>query len=288
MPEARFPAMGSTAHVVVVGDHGLLSTARARLEDLEGRWSRFREDSEVSRLNADGAVSASWETIELIERSILGWRATDGRFDPTIHDAIVAFGYDRDLALVGDPRPAATAPAPGCDGITIDRTAAAIHMPPGTRFDPGGIGKGLAADLVAEELLHNGAEGALVNLGGDLRAQGISPAGSGWSVALEGPPGGASPGIVSFGEGAVASSTPLKRRWGTGDTHHLFDPALGRPRERPHAYVAAVAAEAWWAEVATKDLLGKAPGGEPIAGIAGLVIDHDGGTHLVGGMAAYL
>lgn len=290
MGETRFPAMGSTAHVIVVGDDDLLGTARSRIEDLERKWSRFRPDSEVSTLNVTGARTVSWETIELFERSIIGWRATSARFDPTVHDAIVALGYDRDLALVGAVEaPTTRLSAPGCDGISIDHSARTIQLPEATHFDPGGIGKGLAADLTVQELLDLGAEGALVNLGGDLRAEGVPPAGDeGWSVALEGPPGGIGLGVVSMVAGAVASSTPLKRRWGIAGIHHLIDPARGFPIERPHRYVAAVAAEAWWAEVATKDLLGKAAGAEPIAGVAGLVVDWEGGTHRVGGIEAYL
>jgi thiamine biosynthesis lipoprotein len=95
---------------------------------------------------------------------------------------------------------------------------------------------------------------------------------------------------VSIAAGAVASSTPLKRRWGSGadESHHLIDPASGRPREHPHRSVTAVAAEAWWAEVATKDLLGRPAGAEPLPGVAALVVDAEGDTHLIGGMEGYL
>ena len=86
--EARFRAMGSDAHVVVVGDAGLLDVARRRVDDLEQRWSRFLPDSEISRLNRGrGApLRVSRETIELVRRAVDGWQRTGGRFDIRIDD----------------------------------------------------------------------------------------------------------------------------------------------------------------------------------------------------------
>ena len=79
--------MGTTAHVIVTdGAPGLADRAVARLEELEARWSRFRPDSEISRLNERPGVPVvvSPETYQLIERALDGWRLTAGRFDPTL------------------------------------------------------------------------------------------------------------------------------------------------------------------------------------------------------------
>ncbi len=96
--------------------------------------------------------------------------------------ALVAAGYDRDFATL-DAGPAAApdkpgaagghdaGPAPGCRGIVIDPIVGAVTLPSGVELDLGGIGKGLAADLVVDELLAAGAAGACVNVGGDLRAR---------------------------------------------------------------------------------------------------------------------
>jgi thiamine biosynthesis lipoprotein len=278
--------MGSTAHVIVAGGDTLLGIARQRIAYLERRWTRFDPASELSRLNAAGSLRVSWETLELVDRCVTGWRETGGRFDPTVYDALVAHGYDRTLASVGSgTQPAAAVAAPGCAGVEVDWSNEAVSLPSGVHLDPGGIGKGLAADLVVRELMDLGADGAMVNIGGDLRAEGVAPQGPGWSIQLEG-----ALGVVSIVAGAVTSSTPLKRRWGSGadESHHLIDPASGRPREHPHRFVAAVAAEAWWAEVATKDLLGRPAGADPLPGVAALVVDAGGDTHLIGGMESYL
>src|SRR5204862_328066 len=62
-----------------------------------------------------------------------------------------------------------------------------VRLPAGTGFDPGGIGKGLAADMVVAETMAAGAAGVCVNLGGDLRVTGLDPTDAAWTVAVEYP-----------------------------------------------------------------------------------------------------
>lgn len=95
------PAMGSVATISAWEcPPDAIDRAIVRLADLENRWSRFRPDSEVSRLNAHAGtdVLVSSETFTLIHRSVAAWHLTGGRFDPTCGAAVVALGYDRDIA----------------------------------------------------------------------------------------------------------------------------------------------------------------------------------------------
>ncbi len=277
--ETRFPTMGTTAHVVVLGGRRSLATAaQRRLEDLDARWSRFRPDSEVSRLNAAAGahVPTSAETALLVRRMVDAWELTAGLCDASVHDAVLAAGYDRTFAalppagsppngsfqdFLGMPQkswneqgcgartPAAddlARPVPGMAGVTTG--ARWVHLPAGTRVDPGAIGKGLAADLVAEELIAAGADGALINVGGDLRAAGTAPQG-GWRVAVEGPLGGHA-ATLTLNEGAVATTTGARRRWATADgtAHHVLDPRTGSPACDPQRSITVAAAEGWLAE----------------------------------------
>ena len=101
--ETRFPTMGTTAHVVVLGGRRSLATAaQRRLEDLDARWSRFRPDSEVSRLNAAAGahVPTSAETALLVRRMVDAWELTAGLCDASVHDAVLAAGYDRTFAAL--------------------------------------------------------------------------------------------------------------------------------------------------------------------------------------------
>lgn len=261
--------MGTEAHVVVVGgdERRLAASARLRLDDLERRWSRFLPDSEVSRLNRRPGrpVVVSPETFSLVARSVDAWHGTAGRFDPTVLPAMLAAGYDRDFAEVSQAPgpPGLTRPSPGCGGIRLDPAVEAVWLPAGAAFDPGGIGKGLAADIVTGELCAAGAGGALVNVGGDLRAHGVPPDGDEWVVTVEDPAG---PGreLARFGlaAGGVATSSRLRRRWEAAGVarHHLVDPTTGAPAETDVATVTVVAGEAWWAEaLATALCVGPAP-----------------------------
>jgi FAD:protein FMN transferase len=261
--ESYHRVMGTTAHIVVVGDERLLHRAIARLDDLERRWSRFLPDSEISRMNAHAGehVVVSAETFGLISCAIEGWHRTEGLFDPTVLMAVCGAGYDRDFGAVAAHASAMTPvaqPAPGCGDIVFDDRLLAVTVPPDVGIDPGGIGKGLAADLVASELVAEGAHGVLVNVGGDLRVIGEPPNERTWEVAIDDPARDETEVLrVGLLEGAVATSSRVRRRWttGAGPAHHLIDPRTGAPGAERYATAAAVTGEAWWAEVATKAVL---------------------------------
>jgi thiamine biosynthesis lipoprotein len=188
--------MGTVCHVVVrEGPESLVSKAEEEVHRLERLWSRFRVDSEISRLNAaDGAwVGLSSETLELLGRAEVAWRALGGWFDPFMGRELVAAGYDRDFHLLTPsghrPTPVDTTGATASvapvrrhgngDASPLDLELGSARLRDGVAFDPGALGKGFAADVVSRQLLGSGAAGALVNLGGDLRARGAAPEG-GW------------------------------------------------------------------------------------------------------------
>jgi thiamine biosynthesis lipoprotein len=273
--------------------------ARQRIDDLEARWSRFRPDSEISRLNSSAGreVTVSADTCLLVHRAIEAWRLTGGGFDPTLLDALRRAGYDRTFDEVrhterGELRPPPLdVTRPGCTDIEI--RGAAITLPAGMGFDPGGIGKGLAADLVAAELLAAGAAGACVNMGGDVRVAGVSPTGAGWTVALEHPWRSAPMVLVGLWDGAVATSSVLERVWTSGGrpAHHLIDPATGLPSTSDVALASVVAGEAWTAEVLAKAILlrGASRAFDLLDDTnAALVVQHDGRVSVSAGFGAFV
>ncbi|NUS75342.1 MAG: FAD:protein FMN transferase [Streptomyces sp.] len=295
--EIRFPAMGSDAHVMVVGGAPeLLERAKERIAALERLWSRFRPDSDLSRINsgAGQAVSVAPETVEVVRRAVEAWELTGGLFDPTVLTALEAAGYDRTFTKVADSHdPAASAgPVPGCPGIVADGDS--VLVPEGTRLDLGGIGKGYAADLVAYELRTAGVAGALVNLGGDVRVSGVPPTEAGWIVSVADPwQGGEDLVSLAVAEGAVATSSRLRRRWRRGgqEAHHLIDPRTAAPAAGDIAAVTVVAQQAHWAEILAKAALiaGPGPGTELLAaqGAAGLLALHDTTLLRCGGLERY-
>ena len=231
--ERRFRAMGSDAHVIVVGGpRSLALEAQHRIADLERRWSRFDEQSEVSALTrfAGSPVVVSPETLELVERALAAWRFTGGLFDPTLLGPLVRAGYDRSFDTLGPTTHDGSSPLKaGAGGIEIIANTVRLHARTG--FDAGGIGKGLAADIVVDELLAEGANGVCVNLGGDVRVAGTAPSGKAWTVAVEHPQHEEPLARIGLARGAVATSTTLRRSWrADGELrHHLIDPATRRP-----------------------------------------------------------
>jgi thiamine biosynthesis lipoprotein len=297
--------MGTRVHVVLVGGAPALGeVAITELGRLEARWSRFRTDSEISRLNdAGGApVVVSPITFTLLQRAVAESRATAGAFDPTVLPALVAAGYDRDFASVtshvGDAAPPSA--APGVSVVELDPVVRAVRLHPGSAIDVGGIAKGFAADHVAARLLQLGAAGACVNLGGDLRVTGTPPDGDAWIVAVETEPGDPSTtaptrGALCLTEGGIATTSARRRVW-TRDgvaRHHVIDPRTGEPAVVPWASVTVVAGDATSAEVgATAAFLSPdltaATGAVEARGAVGVAIDEAGAAHELGAIAPYL
>ncbi len=284
--KASFAVMGATVDVTIVGrDRALLECARGRLADLERRWSRFIPSSEVSRLNRAGGIPTrvSHETRRLVRRALDGYATTDGRFDPTLLGAILRAGYVDSFERLGRPRPLASMLLTGADRIEVDEVAGTVRIPAGVGFDPGGIGKGLAADIVAEELMGLGATGVCVNVGGDLRVMGAPPDGEAWRITIDSPWDDDAPvARLRLLEGAVATSSRLRRRWVQADSsehHHLIDPATDTSAHSPVLAATAVAAEGWQAEVLAKAaFLDAGPGLDLVErlGAAALVMVPDG------------
>jgi thiamine biosynthesis lipoprotein len=295
-----FKAMGTTAHVLVTAnDERLLDRAVARIEDLENRWSRFRPTSELCRLNgtAGRPVLVSQDTYEVVSRAVDAWFLTEGRYDPTILPALIDAGYDRSFEQL--PVHAGTgAPidlpayqprlAPGCAEIRLGHTVDTVTLPVGVELDLGGIGKGYAADLVANELVKAGAGGACVSIGGDTRCVGTAPQDEGWIIEVEDPAFPAEHRTLlrlTLAEGAVVTTSRTKRRWTRNGitAHHIIDPSTGRPADSGLAAVTVLAGEAWWGEVFAKAafLAGPVHGLEVLAkaDVSGFLVDDAGVVH---------
>lgn len=231
-----------------------------RVEDLEARWSRFRDDSEITRCNLHAGewIEVSAITLALVERAVSAFERTRGRFHPLMLRELVELGYDRsyenlesgegELVEFSSRRRRAVE-----ESISIDGSG--VRIPPGAAFDPGGLGKGMAADIVITELLAAGARWALVSIGGDLRLAGAAIEERGWDVEVENPwRPGATWATAKMHSGALASSSTLTRRWAHGDgaAHHLLDSHTGLPAMGTRVAATAHAAEAWWADVVAK------------------------------------
>jgi thiamine biosynthesis lipoprotein len=251
-----FRVMASATQVTTIGGPPEASRdAERRLRALEGAWSRFIDTSDITHINShpDTWIQVEPDTIRLIDTMCLASTATGGSYDPTHLHQLLSLGY---TASIDDPDRftiAVERPSEGLEvhDIEIDRSASAVRTPAGLSLDPGGIGKGLAADLVVIELLDQGVDGALVCIGGDIAAAGAAPTELGWPIAVDDPhrPGNPITTLAVSGGGVATSSTQSRRWFDHGrEHHHVIDPTTRSDSDTDLAAVTVVANAGWMAE----------------------------------------
>jgi thiamine biosynthesis lipoprotein len=273
--QRSFRVMGCASHLIITGGtEALLDQAEGRLRDLESLWSRFLGNSDITRANqaAGVPVKVHEDTLAVVLRSIEAWKQTRGLFDITVLPALVHHGYTHS-AITSDAAPRVSQQLIGVSGsVVVDVVNATICVPAGGAIDLGGIGKGFAADIVAEELLEAGALGALVNVGGDISVMGTPFDGEpAWMLGIEDP---GSPqdhvGRIALNQGGVATSGTTIKRWTSPS-------AL--PASTSLLTATVIAGDAATAEVfATAAMMGDGPHAVEIlerAGLAGLMVATD-------------
>ena len=293
LAERTTKAMGSDAQVVVYAHtqqaaDDLAALALVRVELLEQCWSRFRPDSELNQLNACAggapvAVSEDLETLLLVMIEAAEWTA--GAFDPTVLQAMRDLGYDADFASVVARSTMADldqtlSPTYGMAGVQVDAEQHTVTLPAGVGIDPGAIGKGLAADIVASEIYAAGADGVLVNLGGDVSVRGTAD-GQSWIVTVRDDRVAGAPAVAEIvldgDRRAVATSSSLRRRW--NGRHHVIDPTTGLPATADVAQATVIAPTGWQAEAATTYALVRGSDAArtwlTAQGLGGLLFPHD-------------
>jgi thiamine biosynthesis lipoprotein len=219
----------------------------------------------------------------LLEKMIDGHRLTGGEFDPTLLPDLLAAGYVAS-AVHPDRRTTVPATAVSPGNVAAVRTVGTtVIMPVGTTLDAGGIGKGLAADLVCDYVLSEGGWGVMAEIGGDIVVAGEAPDGVAWRLGVEDPH---SPdehrSIIRLPAGALVTSSQRKKRFETPDgmAHHLIDPRTRASATTTVQTVSVIATTGAKAETLTKPGFMRPPHDYlawlPTVGAAGLVIDESG------------
>jgi FAD:protein FMN transferase len=297
LASVSFPALGTTASLFVT-ETGAIVRARCLLEDelsaIDRACSRFRPDSELSRVNAaDGRpFKASDSFLEALEVALRAARLTGGDVDPTVGRAMRAIGYDRDFeAVLSDPSPAApSAPVAGWQNVHLDRAAGTVRLGSGVQVDLGATAKALAADRAARRIADALGVGTLVNLGGDVSAAGDAPP-AGWPVRVtdnhrDGDAAGGQ--TVAVGAGGLATSSTTVRQWGaTGKRrHHIVDPRTGISARVVWRTVSVAASSCVDANIASTAAIVRgesAPEWLAARGLPGRLVGVDGETVRLGG-----
>jgi thiamine biosynthesis lipoprotein len=236
-----FPALGTQCEVhytAPAGDDQAVTFERAAVAwvaAFEAKYSRFRADSLISRINA--AAGRDWVDVDAEMEGLLKLCdtlhfMTQGVLDPTTLPLIRLWNYQAESPRV--PNSAEIAAARAFVGWKkVQRAPGRVFLPAtGMALDFGGFGKEYAVDIVAQLALDHGVTSALVDFGHDLRALGTPPGRPAWHIGLEDPrrPGTAAGSIGVTGKG-VASSGDYLRSFIVGGKRygHIIDPRTGWP-----------------------------------------------------------
>jgi thiamine biosynthesis lipoprotein len=248
---AERAALGTSARIAVWPPESLgpAQAAVGRvLAALDRQASRFRPDSELSWINGagDGLFLLSDGLAQAIGVALAAARWTGGLADPTVGNALIGLGYDRDFAAIDPARPDPPAPAcrvPGWQAVQL--AGVLLRRPAGVRLDLGATAKGLGSDRAARAAMSacGQAGGILVALGGDMAVAGTPPRG-GWPVTVADRTAAPGAQVVRLRRGAIATSSVTCRAWRRGgqDLHHIIDPRTGRPASGPWLMASVAAA----------------------------------------------
>jgi thiamine biosynthesis lipoprotein len=295
MEALSFRAMGCEMKAVLDAEGPRARRALAQVpgwfESWEAALSRFRADSELSRLNARAGqiVRVSGVLWEVLQAALAAARRTGALVMPTGLVALEAAGYDRTFAALPAAGSAAVAPAgplPAWQAVRLLPRLQAVQVPAGVRLDFGGIAKGWAADRAARRLAAHAP--ALVDAGGDIRVSGPRANGDAWPIGA-GDPRDADRdlALLALRGGAVATSGRDYRRWQRGGVwqHHILDPRTGQPATTDVLSATVLAPTAVAAESAAKVVLILGSGAgvawlDAQPALAGLLVLDDGQVRL--------
>ena len=239
--------MGSPCEVLVDSSHEQLAQAAASAvvacaQRIEQKFSRYRDDSVVARINRAAGVptEVDEETARLLDFADLAWRLSGGKFDVTSGVLRRAWTFDGATRHRREDEIRAALTRVGWSRVSWKRPW--LTLMPGMEIDFGGVGKEYAVDLALATATQITSDPVLVNFGGDLAASRPQRDGRAWRVGVEGISQARVPWTLELAHGALATS---------GDTYrfviedgerrpHILDPRTGEPvRGAPHSVTVA-------------------------------------------------
>ncbi len=325
--EASWQALG-TSVIVRVCEREQLAHARAIVESqlgaIDRACSRFRADSELSRVNRAGGRVVPIGPLLCEALSLALWAAqlSEGRVDPTVGRALALAGYDRDYRFlaadrgsapaIADGPPAsdaagcATAPRvesvrpsvqarflAGWSAVELDDERGTVRVPAGVQLDLGATAKAWAADRACEQAFRETGVGVLVGLGGDIAMSGPAPRG-GWQIRVtdDHRAGAEAEGqTIAMHGGGLATSSTAVRRWRQDgrSMHHILDPRTGQPLQGRWRTVSVAASSCAHANIASTAALIRGHAAEAWLARIGMparLVDHLGRASVVAGWPA--
>ena len=261
-----FRAMGGEMLAILEDNNdsspSILEKIPGWFEEWEQSLSRFRSNSELSRLNqtCDQPVEVSDTLWEVFQYALSAETITNGLVTPTVLDAMFEAGYDQNFDTL--PRyqsqhglQVLSAVYP-LSVITWDEKSRTICLPYGVHLDFGGVAKGWAAHQTAERLKEYGP--ALMSAAGDIAIGGSLASGEPWKIGVKNPfEQGSDFETLKLSRCGVATSGRDRRRWNRNGLprHHIIDPNTGQPAETDVMTATIIAPTVMEAEAAAKAVL---------------------------------
>jgi thiamine biosynthesis lipoprotein len=282
-----FEAMGTSFFCVLVGaDQSVCDAVYSLANELESKWSRFIPDSEVMRINnnPDSSQQVSDATLRLVNEMKLGFQLTQGLYSGNILGELIDLGFAKSRSNPENVTNWVARAKTSADlsDVEIDLEAKSVCVPTGVALDAGGIGKGLAADLLSDYAMQLGAMGVAVFAGGDVAVKGMASGAAGWKVNISDPQDAEKfISSVALSRGGLATSSPFG--WKSGSAHHIIDPRTHRSSESDVLQATVISQNAAQAEVLAKMcvILGTQEGITRIdaLGVAALIVDDTNQVH---------
>jgi thiamine biosynthesis lipoprotein len=270
--EISGPVFGTQYHVKVVlpeDSSRLKSLSRGisrELESVDAGMSTWRDDSELSQFNerdqASGDTNGKGEwfavsepLLKVITEAQRVSSMTNGAFDITIGPVVNLWGFGPRARPEKQPDSEVLAKRlaqTGYEKLTVRQSPPAIRSSAPLYLDLSAIAKGYAVDAVASYLKREGVDNLLVEIGGEVSAQGVKPSGETWRLAIEKPisTGRAVQQVVALNDHAMATSGDYRNYYEAEGRRysHTIDPATGKPITHQLASVTVIADSAMTAD----------------------------------------
>lgn len=250
-----------------IADDDVAAGVREALASVDAAMSTWRPDSDLSRVRATpGPVVVSEATVEVVEEALSLAEASGGAFDPTVQPLVELWGIhgERRQDVPSAQELAAVMAQVGWERIVVGRDPEGRPTVDagGTALDLSAIAKGYAVDRVSWALSRLGVANHMVEVGGEVRAHGMGPTGTGWRLGIDRPEEGLAPGaqleaVVRLTNAALATSGNYRNAYVVDGTRivHTLDPRVGRPVESGIASATVVAPDCTTADAIATALM---------------------------------
>lgn len=279
--------MGTSFFCILVGaDEEICDAIYSLANELESKWSRYLLDSEVMILNnnPDSMHEVSDATLRLVSEMKLGFELTQGLYSANVLGELIDLGFAKSRSNPANVTnwQAQSETSANLSDVIINLDEKSVSIPRGVALDAGGIGKGLAADLMSDYAMQLGAMGIAVFAGGDVAVKGMATQAAGWKVNISDPTNvDTYVASVLLSRGGLATSSPMG--WKIGESHHIIDPRTHKSSDSDALQATVIAQNASQAEVLAKMcvILGTRDGIARIdsLGVAALIVDNTNQVH---------